>query len=429
MEQQKKKIPGFDKIRKYFPFAVLIILTLALIFFFKYRKQAISEIFEAGRNNILAFYAENLKPLLFQTTITQEDVFNFALFNSLPLDKDRNKILEISGDQSGKNTFIIKTANYNPSTKNYETFIRYMGMDNSQKEKIDSILNSYKKEIYSSVLVNEKNTYAVNPKISELQQAVLADIVSYAQSVDRNKSRERFSDYLSVRDEGNIAKLIGSARAIPQNEYLLITPDTVARTYFKWNKRDFDRHISELENSRLTIVPPDPGMDVRFEGSHPDPDKRMRAREKYSFNLDSNYLKVEIPSEAMNLSKMIQDSIRIKLNEAASQMKKISVRTGYYNTGNRKTRVPPVPEPPGIIINPFEIADKTLQMLSEAGFLSNLQSKDWEKFGIKMDSLSRLFKPDMNDSVKRAIQNEIRKAASELKRLKRKQRPDSVYVR
>jgi len=46
-----------------------------------------------------------------------------------------------------------------------------------------------------------------------------------------------------------------------------------------------------------------------------------------------------------------------------------------------------------------------------------------------MDSLARLFKPDMNDSLKKEIQREIMQAAGELKRLKRKQKTDSVYVR
>ncbi|MFA7227897.1 MAG: hypothetical protein WC061_02590, partial [Melioribacteraceae bacterium] len=379
MEQRNTKFTGFQKVRKYIPVALLILLTLALMLFFKYRKEEISEIFEEGRNNILAFYAENLKPLLFQTTITQEDVFNFALFNSLPLDKDRNKILEITGDQYGKNTFVIKTSAYNPSTKNYETFVNYMGMNSQQKERIDSILNSYKKEIYSSVLVNEKNTYAVNPKISELQQAVLADILSYARTVDKSKSEERFTDYFNYRDQGNIAKLIGSARDIPQNEYILITPDTVARTYFKWNQKELDRHLDDLENRSIAITPPIPDLEVKFEGSNLKENRMQNWKAGgYSYNIDSNSLKVVVPADVMNLSRAIQDSIRIKLNEAAQKMKNISFHSGHTRSENRKKRVPPAPEPPEIIINPFEIAGKTMEMLSSGELFSKGQAVNWE---------------------------------------------------
>ncbi|PKL82797.1 MAG: hypothetical protein CVV24_08230 [Ignavibacteriae bacterium HGW-Ignavibacteriae-3] len=429
-EQQKKNIFDFEKVKKYFPIVVFVSLTLALIFFFKFREKEIGNMLEEGKNNLLAFYAENLKPLIVQTTITDEDIFNFALFNSLPLDKQKNKILEITGDQTGKNTFIIKTASYNPSTKNYETFVRYMGMNKIQKERIDSILNSYKKEIYSSVLINDKNTVAVNPKISELQQAVLADIVSYAQSINGAKSKEQFPNYFNYSDRGNVAKLIGSAREIPQNEYFLITPDTVARTYFKWDQAKFDKHLEDIEKNKFVIAPPVPNIDIKFDRVATDgKGSNDISSGAFSFNIDTNYLKFIVPVENMNLSKTIQDSIRIKLNEAARQMKNISIRMGHGRGGRKDGKNPGALNQPELIVNPFEIATKTLDMLSKNGLFSKTQTKDWEKFGEKMDSLGRLIGAQVGDSIKMEIQRELMKTTKELKRVRKIPKSDSTYIR
>ena len=422
IEQSKKKFFGFGQVRKYFPFVLLIFLTISLMFFFKHNKRDINKMIEEGKNNLLSFYAENLKPLLYQTEISDEDVFNFALYNTLPLDKDRNKILEISGDQPGNNTFVIKTTGYNPNTKNYETFVKYMGMNDAEKDEADSILNSYKKEIYSSILVNEKNTYAVNPKLGEIQQAVLADLVTYAQKINQSKSRDLFAEHFNYNDKNEFANIISSAKKIPQNEYLLITPDTVARSYFKWDREKFNQHLSDIEKSKFEMAPSEPNLDIEFEGTNQKRrDKKILPHTAISFDTDSNHFKIVVSDESsMNLPKAINEKIRIKLNEAANKMKKISIQFGHGKYDAKNSGRPNIPEPPEIIINPYEIVNKTLEMLSKTGV------QDWEKFGSQMDSLSRMFNPYMEDSLKKKIQDEMQRATKDFKKKKSRVKVDSL---
>ncbi|MCX6168767.1 MAG: hypothetical protein NTX65_05485 [Ignavibacteriales bacterium] len=423
-EQQKDKFLGFAKVKKYFPFVVLIVLSVALMFFFKHKKQEINKSIADVKNNLLSFYAENLKPLLSQTNISEEDIFNFALYNSLPLDKEKNKVLVISEDRPGNNTFVIKPADFNSSTKNYETFVNYMGMNESQKAKADSILNSYKKEIYSSVLVNEKNTYAVNPKIADIQQAVLADLISFAQKVNQSKSKELFTEHYDLSDKKKFADLITSAKAIPQNEYYLITPDTVARTYFKWNQEKFNQHLNDLEKSKYTIAPPIPNLDVQYESAPTVPKvKSIPGADDFSFNIDSNSFKIVVPMETMKFTREVNDSIRVKLRDAARKMKNISFYFGnkkHSTHSSRDSRIPNAPETPEIIINPYEIVNSTMEMLSKT------QVKDWEKFGEKMDSLSRKFNPEMNDSLKKKITEEIMRVTKGLKKSNNKIKADTL---
>jgi len=403
---------------------MLFFLTIFLMYFFRHNKRSIGKMIEEGKNNFLSFYAENLKPLLFQTNISDEDVFNFALYNTLPLDKNRNKILEISGDKPDNNTFVIKSTDYNPNTKNYDTFVKYLGMSGPEKDEADSILNSYKKEIYSSILVNEKNTYAVNPKLGEIQQAVLADLITFAQKINQSKSKDLFAEHFNFSDKNEFANIISSAKKIPQNEYLLITPDTVARTFFKWDQEKFSKHLGDIENQKLEISPLIPNVDIQYQGT----------REKYrdqpdilpppaiSYKSDSNAYKVVVPVTSFGLPESVQEKIRVKLAEAAAKMKKISIQIGHPKSDPKHPNRINIPEAPEIIINPYQIVDKTLEMLSKSG------GKDWEKFGLQMDSLARMFNPYMNDSVKKKIQEDIQKARTDFKNKKNRIKIDTLKI-
>jgi hypothetical protein len=426
--QAKKKITGFDKFKKFIPYIILFLLTIALMFFFKYNKRDIGRIIEVGKNNLFAL-AKNLKPLLFETEINNEDVFNFALYQSIPLDKRKNKVLLISKDESGNNIYEIKPTSYNQQAQNYATFIKLLGLNVKQKAEADSILNSYKKEIYSSVLVNDQNTIAVNPKLPILQQAVLADLISFAQKVDETKSKELFPNAYKFYNNEKISNMIVSAKEIPNNEYILISPDTVARTHFNWDKEKFNRHLADLEKNKSVGHPPIPKYDFNLDVIPEKVKNRhsVSAESDYSFKLDPDLFKVVIPPETMNgLTNMISDTIRIKLNEVAKQLKDISIplymphgksykppkrNAGYNNSNDDQTK----------LIDPYEIVNKTMEMLSKQDF-SKL-----EEFGAKMDSLAGNKYITKDSSAKAKIHEAMIKLKKDLKKFHR-QKTDSTRV-
>ncbi|TSA27292.1 MAG: hypothetical protein D4R68_05770 [Ignavibacteriales bacterium] len=426
--QAKKKITNIDKFKKVVPYIILFLLTIALMFFFKYNRRDISRIIETGKNNLLAL-AKNLKPLLFETEINNEDVFNFALYQSIPLDKGKNKVLLISKDEPGNNIYEIKPASYNQQTKNYDTFVKLLGLNKKQKAEADSILNSYKKEIYSSVLVNDKSTIAVNPRLPVLQQAVLADIISFAQKVDETKSKELFPNAYKFYNNEKISNMIVSAKEIPQNEYILISPDTVARTYFKWDQEKFNKHLADFEKSKSVGHPPMPKYDFNFDVM-PEKVKNKHSiavESDYSFKLDSNLFKVVIPAETINgLSDMISDSIRVKLNEAAKQLKNISIPVFVSQTKSHKP--PKIYAPPNAgndkqtkLIDPYEIVNKTMELLSKQDF------SELEKFGAKMDSIASHKYTAKDSSAKRKIREAMMKLKKDLKKYKHR-KTDSTSV-
>ncbi len=410
----KKKLTNFGNFKKFLPYIILFLLTIALMFFFKYNKRDISRIIEAGKNNLLSV-VKNLKPLLFETEINNEDVFNFALYQSIPLDKEKNKILLISKDEPDNNIYEIKPAYYNQQTKNYDTFTKLLGLNEKQKAEADSILSSYKKEIYSSVFVNDKSTIAVNPGLPVLQQAVLADLISFAQKIDETRFKELFPNDYKFYNNKKISNMIVSAKQIPNNEYILISPDTVARTYFNWDQEKFNKHLVDIEKSKSTGHPPISKYDFSFDVM-PEKAKNkhsVTAESDYSFKLDSNLFKVVIHAETINgLSDLISDTIRVKLNDAAKQLKNISIPT-YFS--KRKSYKPPkVPSPSQAhadvqskLIDPYEIVNKTMEMLSKQDF-SKLVG-----FGAKMDSITGNNKFTAKDSLTKA---KIRDAMMKLKK-------------
>jgi hypothetical protein len=375
------------------------------MFFFKHHKQEISRMLEEGKNNIVSFYTSNLKPLFTQTQISEEDLFNFALYKSLPLDKDKNKVLVLSNDNLGNREYVIKSAMFNPATGNYETFSRYFGLTKHEKEKADSILNSYKKEVYASVFINDKNTFAVNPKISELQQAMLADIISFAQRIDKRKAEEMFHQSFSGYDNQKMASLISSARRKPEDEFILITPDTVARTRFSWNNQNFNKQLEEFEKHRSKA---ENNIDFKIHFNPEAEDAEHALPKNFKFSLDSNMLKVVLPMDAGKIAKMVGDSIRTKLNEVAQNLKNLSVDLKKKGTKRENITQPALSGIP-VIVDPYELVSKTFEALSKSDF------KDLQKLGMRFDSLARLHNHKGADSLRRQIRREVESYKKNLK--------------
>ncbi len=416
MDEPSNKTPSTaNRIRAYLPYVVLFILTVGLMVFFKYNKRNLGSIIKSGTSDLLSL-AQNLKPLIFHTEITNEDVFNFALYQSLPLDKEKNKVLLVSTNEQGNNIYEIKPAEYNPSTNNYSTFVKFLDLNKIQKDKADSLLDGYKKEIYSSVLVNDKNIIAINPKLSQLRQAVLADIVSFAQKVDAAKTYQLFENKLKFSGDERITDLIASAKNIPQSEYILISPDTVARTHFTWDREKFNKNLNELGKNKNLTYTPMIKMDNIDRSSGNSWGRDVNSPESdFSFKIDSNQFKIEIPQEAINnFTASFSDSIRIKLNEAAKEIRNISIP--MPPSARSEHGIPRVPSTPGTnksrhmkIVDPYEIVSSTMEMLSKQNW------GEWVKYGLKMDSLHNNFPRDSAQLKK--LKESLNKMKKKLQRL------------
>jgi hypothetical protein len=387
-----------SSIKRYLPVSALIFLTICLMLLFRYNKRNIGFLIESGKKNLIEFYAKNLKPLFETTDISNEDVFNFALYKSLPIDKQNNKVLVISDVGSGKQAYEIKSINYNPETNNYQKFVEYMNLNSEQKEEADSILSFYKKELYLSVLMNNKNTVAVSSKISELQRAILADLLNFVHRINPKKAWDIFPVQTGFSNEEEA--FITSAKKNPLNEFVFITPDTAFKAVCNVDTKEVEKAIQikmkVADNIPVPEKNPSVNLDFNFRFKDEDAknsDKRERAEIRIQ-HPDSNFLKVVIPIYEIMNAKEIDDKIRGKLNEAAEKLKKLSFKFENKNKSLEKELNKLDEEKLELYFqDPTQIVQKTLQMVAKQNF------NDWDEFGKKMDSIARSFTGSYSDSV------------------------------
>lgn len=396
-----------DFIKKYLPVSSLIILTIFLMIFFRYNKRDINRLIEEGKNNLVSFYAQNLKPLFATTEISNEDVFNFALYQSLPIDKENNRVLLVSDEMSGNQVYEIKPSTFIPNTYNYDSYADFLELSPRDKLKADSILNTYKKEIYLSVLTNEKNALAINPKLGELQKAVLADLIAFSEQVNYEKANKLFQMQNKLLSGKNLTTFTTSAKEFPGNNYIFITPDTVLHTEFEIDTREFDK-LKDLELDRKVAEEKLKSIKIEYEPERNDRYSKRgvkRVERKFVHQFDSNFVKVVIPFDEITgySSAVFNDSIKANLKKAADKLRMLTVDwedQKHHYSG--KAPVPP-PKPPRnkeslefqLNFNPQAFAKQALEMVSKGNI------EDWEKLGAKMDSMAKAFEKQLTDSVKK----------------------------
>lgn len=394
-------------IKKYLPVSSLIILTLFLMIFFRYNKRDINRLIEEGKNNLVSFYAQNLKPLFATTEISNEDVFNFALYQSLPIDKENNRVLLVSDEISGSQIYEIKPSTFNPNTYNYNSYADFLELSPVDKLKADSILNTYKKEIYLSILTNEKNALAINPKLGELQKAVLADLIAFSEQVNYEKANKLFQMQNKLLSGKNLTTFTASAKEFPGNDYIFITPDTVLQTEFEIDTREFDK-LKDLELERKFAEGKLKNIKIEYEPERTDRHSKRNLKKGeriFVHQFDSNFVKVVIPFDDITAysSAVLNDSIKANLKKAADKLRMLTVNwEDPKNHYTGRSPIPP-PKPPKnkeslefqFNFNPQAFARQAIEMVSKG----NIQ--DLEKFGAKMDSMAKAFEKQLSDSVKK----------------------------
>lgn len=432
MEKKNNIINFTNKFRNYIPFAAIFILTAGLLFYFKEHKQNVGEFIETGKANLLSFYTQNLKPLLFKTDITNEDVFNFALYKNLPLDKEENKVLQVGYDEkSGSDYFEIKPAQLNENTKNYEKFVDYLKLTKEQKSQLDSILNMYKDELYTSVLYNDQNTIAVSSKVSLIRDAILADLMAFAQSISSMKYTEAVpAEYHYNTEEIRKAiKQINDSKEESLNNFVFFTPDSIFNTECEIDKKELRKKMVALDWNVKKIR--EELKDMKFD-IKVNPIEHVNFNEALSkdIKLDSSYYKAFMPKNfALHGMKDLKDleKLRINIDKLTSEIQKISVEVKTSEAGKIKYKMKNYFSPDSEMTFTFDLNLNGLDTLIQNSIpkFDEKDLKKWEEFGFKMDSLANSFQFDFDDSTitkfnSKEFKEEMKKVKEEIKKKNRK---------
>ncbi len=177
INEKRTQKPFWDGYKK----PVMAFSTLCILFmlFFQFKPDFVKNIL-SEKSQALARLSNNLKPLLFATNLTTDDMFNFAFNKVIPLNKENNQVIKLGTNPQGQNYIEVKNADMANAQMDYRNFVNSLNLKPEQVNEMDKILDKYSDKIASAVLVDDKNTVAINSQIWNYHNQLRKELVDYA---------------------------------------------------------------------------------------------------------------------------------------------------------------------------------------------------------------------------------------------------------
>jgi hypothetical protein len=285
-----------SRIKRWMPAAALAIVTIVIMVVMKFNPGLIDKMWEDQKVAIAGFYKENLQPVLLAANLTNEDVFNFAFNNELPLDNTRKKYLLLGYDDSGKEFFEIRSSDHKVKRESYNEFISAMNLDDEQKQTVDSIIGSYSKALEGQVLVNNQNTIAINPNLWNFRKAIFADLLVAAEKLNKTKFDRIVPAGISNAEKIVVVNTVEKLKSAYGDQYIFVTPDSIFAESYQFDSKLYEKEMRELEK-QIKINEEEVKqftLNIRFDSTFRYVDD---ARDVHSFRIvvDSNICRVDLP--------------------------------------------------------------------------------------------------------------------------------------
>ena len=336
-EESKSKI----NLKKWIPISSLTIVTLALMAVLKFNPNLLDNIIKEQESNLVGFYKENLQPLLYAANLTNEDIFNFAVYQELPLDNTNNQILKLGYDPKGKEYFEIKKANEIKEPDNLRKFVAALEFDEDEIKKVDSIIGSYSNQISSLVLVNDQNAVAINPKIWNTRKLILADILAFAEKHASTNFNKMIPNQVMQFDDHSVAKWVNEAKSTKESQYIFCTPDSIFKENFVFDMTEFEKNmekmtenLAELSEQKAVLREYHFKVDSSFNNSKKD----AHWKKQFQVSVDTNLIKVSVQNFAVNIPELNLpnfDSIANVILEATQNVRSVRPPAPPMTVGNK----------------------------------------------------------------------------------------------
>jgi hypothetical protein len=419
-----------NKLKKWIPVGIIAVVTICLMLILKFYPTLLDDIVAEQKTNLAGFYKENLVPLLFTADLTTEDIWNFAFYKNLPLDKTNNQYLQIGYHSNGEEFFEIKTAGFINVEDNFEKFMTALMFNDKQKKQVDSILESYSDDLQAQVLVNDRNTVAINPNLWNYHKAILADVLAFAE----DESEEVFAQIVPAgytRNHPEISRIKRDVKSKRDNEYIFVTPDTIFYDRFNFDKEKFKAEMVKMKedlrsaDAELSLAEKELGQ-VEVELMLADKMKQMSRHKSWhkNFNvvIDSGMMRVDLAK--LNMPRVHfpnLDSIGVFVDKLTKNIKVYTV-AGPNKNGNLKDfnfhfksgdsvrvhRTVPLPNIDSIV----NLSLKSFKLDSLIG----------SGFNFKFDSLTSNFKFYVDDSAmifkRKEFEKEMKNFEKEMKKFR-----------
>jgi hypothetical protein len=293
--------PDTRKFAKWIPVVSLGLVTILIMLVLKFNPDFINRMWNSQKVAIAGFYKENLQPVLLAANLTNEDIFNFAFNNELPLDKTRNQYLLLGYDDSGKEFFEIRNANQNPERNSYKEFITAMDLNEQQKQTVDSIIGSYGKSLETQVLVNDKNTIAINPNLWSYRKAIFADLLVAAEKLNIKNLNRIVPSGISDSEKIRVVNAVEKLRTSPENQYIFVTPDSIFEEAYTFNPEVYEKELVEVEKKLKSEEKKIEQFSYKFEidSALKHLARSEELRHTFRISIDSNICRIDIPEHKL----------------------------------------------------------------------------------------------------------------------------------
>ncbi len=334
--ESKSKI----NLKKWIPISSLTIVTLALMAVLKFNPNLLDNIIKEQESNLVGFYKENLQPLLYAANLTNEDIFNFAVYQELPLDNTNNQILKLGYDTKGAEYFEIKKANEIKEPDNLRKFVAALDFDEDEIKKVDSIIGSYSNQISALVLVNDQNAVAINPNIWNTRKLILADILAFAEKHASSNFNKMIPNQTMQFDDRSVAKWVNEAKAMKDNQYIFCTSDSIFKEDFVFDMTEYEKNLEKMTDNLAELSEQKAILrEYRFKVDSSNSRKKRNAdwTQQFQVFVDTNFIKVSVQNFIVDIPEIDLpnfDSIAIVIHEATQNVRSVRPPAPPMTVGN-----------------------------------------------------------------------------------------------
>ncbi len=243
---------------------VFTITLLVIFFMIVFKLSDVNNLSKAG-SDLISKYAASLSPFNLFYDIKNDDVFNFAVNNEMTLNIEQSKLLRIEQVTAEKEKIIVTDKPSEPDPISYKDYLTKFEFNSSETAGIDSILDSYRSKLSSSILSNNKDAFAFDPNLIVLQKAINADIRNFTKSILKSRSdlvEEITGADKSLNEIKNYLKKLPASR-----DFLVFTPDTLfsLRLDSEGEKISQDRSDARKLKDKTSSIQPEFSFEFEFD--------------------------------------------------------------------------------------------------------------------------------------------------------------------
>jgi hypothetical protein len=319
MAELEKGQSDYKRFKRWTPAIAVSAITILVMTVLYLNPNIISDFWKEQKTAITGFYKDNLQPVLYAADLTNDDIFNFAFNNQLPLNDSRDQYLHFGYDDEGKEYFEIRPAIQMVEESGYDKFVSALKLNDREKQLVDSVIGSYAEALESQVLINDKNTLAISPKLWNYRKAIFTDLLIVADNLNKQEFVKFVPSGVSTDDKIKVVNAVHKLKSIPEKQYIFCTPDSVF-------SEDYEFKLANLEKEKIKILNETEKIkqikiNINFDSSWKKLNESSTVQTNFRVEVDSNIYRVDISGYSIPEIHIPDfDSINLFIEEATKNI-------------------------------------------------------------------------------------------------------------